>query len=735
VAAPDLIVSFDTEYVQGAPVFDEAGRLVFNARGYQNQLLCYSIVARVPGKAPRKFFLDLPEPKGVRDRRKRLNLTGLLARVIAHMRGLDDLEIDEECCAPKPGPRGGKRKKRPFNIMLAGHFTRADLPGFRDWATLKTSNACRGTYATIDKPLVRQVRLNGRHTLRASITINDTMLLAPAGFQALARLGEVVGLDKLDPGNVTNEDGVAVPAIQRMDLLRVQDRPRFEQYAVRDAEVVDRYLQRLDDFLQNELNIAVAEVPTLSSIGPKLLNTLRGAQAANLTGKVHGERGWEYRPEYAAHNAFMANCYFGGWNSSFYCGLTPRGRYYDIDLVGAYATSMSCLQEIAWSTFRISTAMPLAEVARLDRIALARVRFAFPASVRFPNLQVRAGEMGLVTPRRGETYATGPELTVARNLGAEIEVLEGLTIDFVPGGDRPVLEILHDLTTIRAKYPKGTLEERAAKEIANSFYGKFAQAVAGDRDAHGSQGFEQVVFNPESGMHEPLPPSSITASHLAAMITGWCRAVLAELLNGLPEGALVLSVTTDGFLSDVPISQVDTSGPVTQAWQQLRDLTTAKPGSPIIEVKHDARRLLQIKTRGTLTVEADEAATPAEPVILAKAGAKTPVHLMPVKDTVEESRYWIDVYRERTATTKYIDLQMVDIASQWQAGSDLSNRDIERGLSWDPDFKNRPVNVSEREGLLCFRTAPWETLEDFLRIRHRHTRFHKGQGRGTQDPR
>ena len=53
-------------------------------------------------------------------------------------------------------------------------------------------------------------------------------------------------------------------------------------------------------------------------------------------------------------------------------------------------------------------------------MTVALVRFKFPAATRFPCLPVRASNgRGLVYPLEGESWCTGPELVVARNLGAD----------------------------------------------------------------------------------------------------------------------------------------------------------------------------------------------------------------------------------------------------------------------------------------------------------------------------
>ena len=123
------------------------------------------------------------------EHRRRLYLGGLLARLLVAAREAGLItEIPDR-----------------LRLVLVMHFSRADLPGFRDFHQLKRLvDSIRGTYATSERPLVRTARLPSGRRVRCSITVRDTLLLAPAGFGSLAALGEACGLEKLKLGSLAD---------------------------------------------------------------------------------------------------------------------------------------------------------------------------------------------------------------------------------------------------------------------------------------------------------------------------------------------------------------------------------------------------------------------------------------------------------------------------------------------------------------------------------------------------
>lgn len=232
--------------------------------------------------------------------------------------------------------------------------------------------------------------------------------------------------------------------------------------------------------------------------------------------------------------------------------------WYDFDLTSAYTLGLVDLREIDYVAARIAKDP---HAFRGHVFGLARVEFSFPPATRFPSLPVRTAERGLYFPLNGVTCCTAPEIEVALGLDAEIKVLFGLIIPWVDDGQgQAVFESFVRLVRAKRKtHPKG-LEERLWKEIGNSLYGKLAQGLR-----------EKSVFDTRTGRGREVPPSPITNPYFAAHATGFIRAVLGEIISRVPPHRRVVSVTTDGFLTDAPREELDLSGPMCRRFMALHD--------------------------------------------------------------------------------------------------------------------------------------------------------------------
>jgi hypothetical protein len=72
------------------------------------------------------------------------------------------------------------------------------------------------------------------------------------------------------------------------------------------------------------------------------------------------------------------------------------------------------------------------------------------------------------------------------------------------------------------------------------------------------------VYDMRHGASKPLARSAVTGPAFAAYTTGLVRAVIAELLNSIPAQHIVVSVSTDGFLTSSPVEDIRLDGPATR---------------------------------------------------------------------------------------------------------------------------------------------------------------------------
>ena len=274
-------------------------------------------------------------------------------------------------------------KAIPDKIILAAHFWRADLPALRDFPSLKGKvDAVRRTYASAKKPFIEKVYVHGRKH-RLSITMVDTILLAPAGHQSLAALGDLLGIEK-----IKLPDG----AIEHMDRLQAENPNLFNRYALRDAEIAAKWVMTISKFFQCDMGVNVsARLPiTLGAAAVTMfLGMLDESELKALLGNRHGGRGGK-RPQgrhenLSDHMSFFANGYHGGRNEAYVVGY-HTGHLTDIDLCGAYTTAMAAIRYPDWD--RLTETTDLDILAQPDALSIARVHFHFPGSTRFPSLPV-----------------------------------------------------------------------------------------------------------------------------------------------------------------------------------------------------------------------------------------------------------------------------------------------------------------------------------------------------------
>jgi hypothetical protein len=582
--------------------------------------------------------------------------------------------------------------------------------GFADWTKFKRQiDAVRGTYATTKKPMVRHLRINNRPR-KISITLIDTMLLAPSGQQSLSALGDLLGVAK-----IALPDG----AIEHMDLLRDTDPALFDRYALRDAEIAALWVRKVLSFFGKTLGINGNRIPaTLGAAGVRRfkqqfdkgeMNCLLGYEII----KNGRNRTRVPLPVIADHFAFFADCYHGARNEAYTAGYSEVGTIIDIDLAGAYTTAMAGIRTPDWDETMMTTDIDV--LANVAALSVARVSFKFPDDTRFPSLPVRAGDRGLIYPLSGVSYCTGAELVVALELGADITVEHGVIVPYADD-ERPFAKFTTTINDIRAAHPKGSIFERMAKEIGNSLYGKIAQGVE-TMKARSDKNHGRRVFNTVVGEMTTLPPSAITQPILAAFTTGLVRAVLSEIISRLPEHRVVYSATTDGFLTNATLDEIDMSGPAATVFAELRSHVSDNPTA--IEEKHRIAQVIVTKTRGTISTKPNNKSAQGKPV-LARAGQRLEVRYA---DPWEECREWEELIKTRNFDTAGSHRQFIPLRPQWLKDADLITFDRTSRINLCFDLKRRPMNVRDKGGIVAFDTVPWTSVDEFSQARDAYDRW------------
>ncbi len=623
----------------------------------------------------------------------------------------------------------GVIREWPSKVILSGFFLRTDLAAFRDLSSFKTHlDVASGKVTTVGHPVEFQPstpenegnRLKPKFVVvqeAAGFTRGLVVRFVDIGSHVavgttLADIGEQIGLPKL-----------AIPdgySIERMDELLEGNKPAFEEYGMRDAEITARYYQKLQAFA--ETHTESSSVPaTASGLAVRILlsqlkdqrtsfhdtfgfEERKGVYWNNVKGSVVTRKSTVPTEMRAITEPFVAKCYHGGRNECYTFGPTPVSVWNDFDLAGAYTTGLVDLRHIDYDNFWYSKD----ELDFVGHVAgFALVEFEFPADTKFPCLPVEGSNGGLFYPLSGRSYCTAPEIEVALNMNCSVKVLHGVIIPWCEDEDESDERIFEQFTTeirdLRRSFVKGSPDEQYAKLIGNSLYGKTAQGLK-----------KKTVFDTHGLKSIELPHSKITNAIIAAHTTGFIRAVLSEQIARVPEGKTVISATTDGFITDAELSELDLSGPMALRYQALCERVA--PGTLMLEMKHKVRQLVAVKTRGQITAVPYE----GEKSILAKAGVS------PSVPADQHNGFMLDLFLNRIPAQRTTSKPFTSIREQWRNNTDVVRLTREATLNLEYDFKR---NLMDGEGMIAvgdnthinLRTTPWKHIDDAETTRALHS--------------
>lgn len=620
--------------------------------------------------------------------------------------------------AIRQGIASGAVKSVPRVICLTGHFTRADFPAFADFQlVLNSLDAVRNTFMTVSDAIKVDMDFgDGEPPVGLAVSVRDTIALTPAASKGLAALGALVGQPKivLDP-----DPEKELWWKQNMDVLLMQKPDLFEQYALNDAVICVRYIERFDAKVR-ELVGKPKQPATLGGLGVDLLQAdwkARGWKPHTLLGKEeHVDKWWSTKAgRYRTKKEYVllaevhslknhaTECYHGGRNEQYWFGPGFEADWTDYDLAGAYPTAMSLLRTPDWRAIYTTTDL---DAFTDTTFGIASVEFEHPEHILYPVLPVRTAN-GLIFPRKGISYCAAPEIAVARRLGVKLKIKLGVMIPYaddelVFGG------FIRTCTANRKSYEKGTLEELLWKELTNSVYGKTAQGL-----------HDRRVYDLRDRRSKRLPASKITNPYYAAFITSAVRGVLAEIMNGLPPSACVFNCTTDGFLTTATEEEIAkaTSGPLASKFAEARRHLTGE--AKVVEIKRKCRRPLGWRTRGQATmIPGDSDRGDDFNHVLAKGGIKPAACY---DEVVSQNAYIRDLFLNRTPEDELVLEVQTSVRDMVEYDADLVGVERTKRLSMEFDWKRRPISVGMASdvGHIAFSTGPWNSLEDFESVRGR----------------
>lgn len=641
----------------------------------------------------------------------------------------------------EPNERREALAKLKLPLVLACHYGSADLTAFRsdgrvaDHMTRLTS-AAGGLVTLLPFRSQRQGDGHGKFWQSLSISVRDTMAHAPAGKKGLKDLGKACGVPKIEV-----PDGW----IADMSGYRAQHLTDFLEYGINDSVIVVEYLARLwGEGVLPPITLSGGAASALVDSGKAyfevstsgefrrafagLVDEDEGVDAVEEEDRLtfYAKRGRNPIDGAAAQlSSAFARAYHGGLNSCPMPGYYPVPTV-EIDAQNAYPTAMACVEDLDWELGAIEevfheTWLTQDTVPYPTTPFVGFVSFTFPHDTVHPCLPVVA-DGTLVYPRTSEgtagTWVCGPEVWLAPHLGAEVHCQIGFLSRVPTGPDggrslslrRGVKQLIDDRNVAKQLFGKGSIEEQTLKTGVNSVYGKTAQDVA-----------EQRAWNAHEQEMDAVGGSSITSPYHAAMTTSLVRAQLLATMNQLHDaGYSVLSVTTDGFITDASCDEVSTLDLYGLA-SVLLEAREALTGDPTIwETKHSQDDLVNFTTRGNVSLSLGG--------VCAHNGLKAPRGVTP--DSIEDREFLL-----RAVVTR--DGRVPNPLTRFPSFQELSRKDdrrdlipsvVNRSVSMDYDLKRRPaLSTMRREWVplhdgsthevATFVTEPWETVEECLRAR------------------
>ena len=619
-------------------------------------------------------------------------------------------------------------KSIPSKIYLVGHFTRADVPAFKDFSDINRQfSAVRNTFVSIDNYTKVVVNTMDDDEIDLKVYIRDTMLLTPQSSRSLKKIGELVGFEKVE---LSPDKSTKKQMITNMDRVRTDQWELFKSYALTDAEICVRYIEEV--MKEYKSVTGKSKVPiTLTGIGMDLLElkwTDSGYNRLDVLGKELVEdksyiksKGYYVkknveidRPLVRYNELFAIDCYHGGRNEQYWFGPCFEDSWSDFDLSSAYPTAMSLIGMPNWEEIYKTEDI---ELFTPETLGFATVDFEFPSHIRFPTLPVRTAN-GLVFPLKGRSDCCSPEIYLAHKLGAKLTIKYGVIVK--TDLEKCVFEeFIIQCNSKRVEAGKKTLRGLFWKEISNSTYGKTAQGLKDRR-----------VYDLRDRETKSLPHSRVTNAYYAAYITSFVRGVLGEIMNSIPKDKIVFSCTTDGFLSNMTDKEATktTTGELCVLYKRQRKLLAND--DEILEKKHQIRNPLGWRTRGqaTLIPGEDKGKGDSSHILLAKGG----LWIRPeFEETQDQNDEILRHFFERTPDTA-IDIEgKTGLRDMVERGADFVEKIVTKRLNMEFDWKRRPLGVtySNTYDHVAFSTEPWNTVEQFNLMREKFDDYQRNSPR------
>lgn len=642
-------------------------------------------------------------------------------------------------CVNKDGKWDGKSgtsKAPAFKVVVFAHS------GLVDWSTLiggkyliqHTSSKGAALFSIWPVSIAFPTDKRRTRFIRASVNVRDLMSFADE-HSSLRDIGDAVGLPKLD---MSEEDYL------NMSVVLENEPERFAEYAIRDVEIVYRYMSQLPVVERD--TICPTTIPACSANYVRnYIKMINGYTDRDFEAYWRGEekvkdglelcgRQWVPKEHYKPVSAWAGelirlakDSMRGGVNAADVIGYFADTSW-DYDLKSAYPLALGSLYDPDYMQPFAATF----ENVDLDEQSFPHdwlrdpfvpgfgvVQFEFPPDTYHPCIAVRT-EHGLVFPLTTEGTAgvpvTMPEVMLALKMGAKVKAIR-FVVPRVHNRDGILLDGYHELIRERnrqkSEHGGRSVQQKAIKLVNNAAYGKLAQELTPKK--------HRDLWSLET---DEIQPSKITSSPHASAGTALVRCVVIAAINQLHElGYDVYSATTDGFISNAPKNVLDSIDLYGLRYRLSRVIKIYSDGdtSDIFEIKHtNTDGLLNFTTRGNvgLNVSPDPEKQPELEGVFARNGYKGYK-----SGSLEDRKEFAKRIVSRSAPLEYKVREWVNAADMLKYNEDFHTTEHKRSSNPNFDLKRKPRLDTmhdvqfEIDGEMfstpTYDTEPYSTVKEF----------------------
>ncbi|RPA88516.1 hypothetical protein L873DRAFT_1796612 [Choiromyces venosus 120613-1] len=462
------------------------------------------------------------------------------------------------------------------NYLIA-HYNAADLTLIEDWKELSHQNIdmLNKSYSSLIKPI---------KALNQKVYIRDTILLASAAAATLAVLGDAHRIPKLDI------DPVYKP---RMDLLYQENFDLFKRYAMQDSLITLIHALFINDFSFNTGKLTM----------PVTLGSISNTYTTNKW-KEDGYRGYQINHNFPLGNAQTSytpkginalgftgeviNSYLAAFRGVMSMMGNPEYTGYEFDEQQDESRVLTnMLAEAGDPDYAKTEFINASENQQILKkydmkksYTVLKVDFNLPDCIKYPPLPVSLDKTITIYPLSGITTISGAEFLSACN------ILNN-ALERIPEKDRK-LYYIKVIYGAHIPFKQVLVEdENGIKRMELSY-----------------QPFYEIIN--ELQRNRRLHPKK-------SPMERFVRATLAELLNQVHSfGGKICSVTTDGFVCDIPdlenkiIKYYKENGIKESFLFDYRNTRMKLSGNPdALELKTSVKGLIQWTTRGQLSYDED----------------------------------------------------------------------------------------------------------------------------------